>query len=231
MTNKYIIDENRITNAEYQLSRAFYKVIKTDKKATISISEDDTAYRIFEEDITENISHFKNDIIFLENRNTRDYGNIFKNISFNIDLSRLKLTKKEREEVENIDMYFTYGEFFLGLEDKLEEKIKSQLSIYTIEARGYSQGDWDTYTCVYYKNTKKQDLLKSILNNLENLFTVSEYYINEYTIETREYKDKTIDTVDILLNSYGYISYDGSSDQIIKNLKAKGYTNIIEDNN
>ena len=226
-----MIDENRITNAEYQLSRAFYKVIKTDKKATISIFEDDTAYRIFEEDITENISHFKNDIIFLENRNTRDYGNIFKDISFNIDISRLKLTKKEREEAENIDMYFTDGEFFLGLEDKLEEKIKSQLSIYTIEARGYSQGDRDTYTCVYYKNTKKQNLLKSILDNLENLFTVSEYYINEYTIETREYKDKTIDTVDILLNSYGDISYDGSSDQIIKNLKAEGYTNIIEDNN
>ena len=72
---------------------------------------------------------------------------------------------------------------------------KNQL---TIECRGYSQGDWDTYTIYYNELT---DDIKLLAEELKKIFThKNEYYLQEIE-ELESGHSKVIDTYGLVISN------------------------------
>ena len=221
-----------------------YKVTKTEKEARISPIYEQFAFDSYKEDLLFMLSEVKKNVIATYNHNTKDYYNIFigkKNTQVNntIDMLRCKLTKKEANKVieQHIDLECK-DNLYIEYEDDTTEKQKATIKkkildniiIETVEARGYSQGDYEKYTIVYYKDIKKeaQATIDNILKNLKYIFTVQEYYIELIDIETRLYTSGIEEIEEVEGNSYSAISYDGYLNEEEKQLTKDGYTVIYK---
>lgn len=226
-----ITDIKRIENAQKELEKAFYNVLETKKRVYISERLDcDFAYDSLKCYLEETIEEYNKDIIDIQQENSRKFENIFKDIKFSeLDYKRLKLNKKEMNILENNDYDFSESGISIGyyIEDKnikkLEEKIDEKLQVITVSAHGYSQSDWEEYTFIIYKDTKnKEDFIKRI-NNIKHLFTICEYDITDYNVETREYKNKEVETVEVEEDFYSIDSWSGDITNEIEEFKKKGY--------
>lgn len=217
-----------------------YTLVSVKKEARISPLYDGFAYDMYKEDLCELYGSIKNDIIAIYNHNTRDYYNIFTGktntqINNTIDLLRCKLTKKEVAKViEHYSDLDSEDNLCIEFEDDTTEKQKATIKkkildnivINKVVARGYSQGDYEKYTVISYKDISKENnnTLNLIIENLSYFFTIQEYSIELVHIETRLYTSGIEEVEEVGGDSYCTVSYDGylEEDQLIKD----GYTII-----
>jgi len=237
------IDTTKINQAMNLLSKAEYEIIKSEKKAKITLQEDTDGfmYDCYKSNLIDDAEIIKNNIIGIFNSN-RDYSNIFKDYENTyIDKDKLSsLTKSELLNILDIEIdkegYITLSldtDLSEDKEDKLKEKIMKDISIVKSTARGYSQGDWEEYIFITYKHISKENntILLSIIENIKHLFTVAEYAVYTYTTITKQYNDMTTEEEDIDEDTEYTSSYEGYNSKLEKELTddllSKGYT-IIE---
>lgn len=249
-----MINKNNLQAIKMLADKIEYTVTKTVKEARISTIDDGCAYDFYKEDLQQMYSEIEKDVICIINENTRDYYNIFmdtynnrkekarllayreKHVSKAIDLKRVGLSKRQQNDIDCV----IYGEDGLCIDwvddvdvkkkEEIERKIMDSIVVDTVTARGYSQGDYEQYTIVTYKDISKEkdDTLKCILKNLKFFFTVHEYYINLVDIETRLYTSGIEDVEEVEGDSYSTTSYTGSIDkEELHDLESQGYK-IIE---
>lgn len=229
----YKLDETRIENAKHELEKAYYEVINVNKKAYITEDDSYIGFDTLKDDILFNVNQFDFDIIMIEHGNSREYQNIFKNYETkDLDFKRLGLTSKEIEVAESWGWNLEGGKIVIEnyedekLAQKIEDKINKKINVETIEARGWSQGDWDSHTFVYYKDIKGEDEFLASINDLEYIFTVTSFDVRLVDVETRRYKNGEMEDVEVEVDSCLEVCNDGFYDT--RDLEAKGYEIITK---
>ncbi len=234
-----MINYNNIEKAKELLDRIEYEVVSTKKEARITHNyDDDMAYRFYKEDLGEQLEEVKDDVIAIIHANRRDYSHLFapRNEEYNngIDIKRCGFTKKQLKDLDGAYIE-SDGEIFLetsrdidqALYDEYIAVIEKNIERKMVSCTGYSQGDWDKYQVIFYKNTKKKEAIETLCKNISYLFTVTDYNIELVTIEERKYTGGYTETVELVEEENNYTSYDGYIDKAtLKDLEKQGYTII-----
>lgn len=230
MKNNYIIDTNKIQEAQNALNKVEYKINNVEKVLKVKQDyESNYAYEDLQSDLCSTLKDNINDFIFINQYNKREYNNIFNSIELNdIDYKRIGLNKKEIEKLEYCDIDFydnkinilLYNENYVSQKEveKIENKINENVYIFNVEARGYSQSDYEMYTFYCYK-----DIKNNVIENLKDikyLFTVTSFELSFINREEREYKNGDINIIDNEIKRYNLTSYDGDfNDEEYKDYK------------
>jgi hypothetical protein len=132
------------------------------------------------------IEHFWNDILLIQNKNWRNYWNIFDDSQIKTKASKWMTIYWIELKVDNLeDSEYQVNDY--DDDDKNRNRIKKYIWNHTIiiEARWYSQNDYDDYY-ILIKDIKKKKEIEKQLDFIERIFNI-------VSTEVILYERKTID--------------------------------------
>ena len=133
------------------------------------------------------VEEFWNDILLIQNKNSKEFTNIFKDSKINTNTSdwiSIYWVKLKINDLENC-------EYEVDDEDENEHKIKKWIKNHTIEikVKWYLQ-DKNDYYYILIKDLNKKEKIEKQLEWLERIFTIIGIKVTLYEREVIEEKEK-----------------------------------------